>query len=191
MAQRHISLSPRPGEPSPLPAPARAPASRPAAPRPGGPPRARPARPAPPPSLGLGRPSPSPAPARPPRPLGPAPRPPRRPAPPRARPPPGEPRSALPPVALWRAVPPRLVLGRPRAPVRPPRAPARPPVLALGLVWPCPRSLALACPGMLARPPRRALLASCRPLRGLELGPACLWRAALSSASTRPRRAHG
>jgi hypothetical protein len=72
-----------------------------------------------------------------------------------------------------------------------PRAPARPPVLALGLVWPCPRSLALACPGMLARPPRRALLASCRPLRGLELGPACLWRAALSSASTRPRRAHG
>jgi hypothetical protein len=38
-----------------------------------------------------------------------------------------------------------------------------------------------------ARPPRRSLLVPCRPRRGLELGPACLWRAALSSASARPR----
>eukprot|EP00267_Zea_mays_P041729 XP_020393654.1 basic proline-rich protein-like [Zea mays] len=43
-----------------------------------------------------------------------------------------------------------------------------------------------------ARPPRRALplpgaATTCRPRRGLELGPACLWHAALSSASVRPR----
>jgi hypothetical protein len=38
-----------------------------------------------------------------------------------------------------------------------------------------------------ARPPRRSLLVPCWPRRGLELGPACLWRAALSSASARPR----
>jgi hypothetical protein len=47
-----------------------------------------------------------------------------------------------------------------------------------------------------ARPPRRApplpgAAAACRPgvpmARGLELGPACLWRAALSPASAQPR----
>jgi hypothetical protein len=44
----------------------------------------------------------------------------------------------------------------------------------------------------LSRPPRRAppppgAAAACRPQRGLELGPACLWRVALISASAWPR----
>jgi hypothetical protein len=56
----------------------------------------------------------------------------------------------------------------------------------------CPRGAAVA-PGavraVLARRGRGALARrgpACSPLRGLELGSACLWRAALSSGSTRP-----
>uniref|UniRef100_A0A804LMQ9 Uncharacterized protein n=1 Tax=Zea mays TaxID=4577 RepID=A0A804LMQ9_MAIZE len=101
---------------------------------------------------------------------------PRRSAPPRAVP-------AWPPAfvsgsaASRRARPSRARLNRPR------RAPARPPAPGPGLARPCPRPAVSS--------PRRALLTSCRPLRGLELGPVCLWRAALSSASVRPRCAHG
>jgi hypothetical protein len=41
------------------------------------------------------------------------------------------------------------------------------------------------------RPPRHALIVSCRPGAALKLGPTCLWRVTLSSASARPRRVHG
>jgi hypothetical protein len=97
------------------------------------------------------------------------------------------------------------------APARPRRARSRPPLRVArpgttvrgaraaqllaaargGAAWharPCSRRPACACP------PRRALslplpvtTAACPPRRGLELGPACLWHAALSSASARPR----
>jgi hypothetical protein len=64
----------------------------------------------------------------------------------------------------------------------------------------CPAARAVPAPSLrsprwrgVARPPQRALplplpgtAAACPPRRGLELGPACLWRATLSSASVRP-----
>eukprot|EP00267_Zea_mays_P041909 XP_020393852.1 uncharacterized protein LOC109939887 [Zea mays] len=77
----------------------------------------------------------------------------------------------------WR---PAVVRGVPAPPDEPPaptlapcaraRTPARP------------RWLWRARPGVLARPPRRVPLVSCRPRRGLELGSACLWCAAPTCA---------
>eukprot|EP00267_Zea_mays_P046918 XP_020399336.1 wiskott-Aldrich syndrome protein homolog 1-like [Zea mays] len=65
---------------------------------------------------------------------------------------------------------PRLGVASPR------RGPALLPRLRCGS--PHQRALSLPLPGAAT---------ACPPLCGLELGPACLWRAALSSASARPR----
>jgi hypothetical protein len=102
--------------------------------------------------------------------------------------------AALPFPPAWRAQsrPPRRVPGAPPRPGPVPlpgpwrpglashgarswRGPGSPPAPA------CPVPPASACPA----PPGAAV--ACRPQRGLELGPACLWRTALSSASAWPR----
>jgi hypothetical protein len=88
---------------------------------------------------------------------------------------------------------------RPLAPARSPLPcsdlGARPTPLPAPLARGVPSSGALRSPARhvvpAARPPRLALpvpstTAACRPRRDIELGPACLWRAALSSASARP-----
>jgi hypothetical protein len=81
------------------------------------------------------------------------------------------------PARPWR---PRL--GLPRAPFRRGQPWWRGLGAAVARPWRVPGSPpALACPA----PSQRGRGVSAR--RGLELGPACLWRAALSSASARPR----
>jgi hypothetical protein len=69
------------------------------------------------------------------------------------------------------------------APARPPSCPVLGAAVACGLGAACPRGLAR---GAAPRPWRPACARPPRvPRRGLELGPACLWHATLSSASVR------
>jgi hypothetical protein len=97
----------------------------------------------------------------------------------------------------WRARLPAASRPRPRGPTwkRSGAAPCARPLPLPGAVRPRRAAPARALPSRLARSrpgvvvaPSLGAAAACSPLHGLELGPACLWRAGLSSASGRPAR---
>jgi hypothetical protein len=112
-----------------------------------------------------------------------------------ARSPPAPTPASSPALARWRSMVTRLrarpwprPLPRPLPlPRRTAMVPARPSSLPTVPAAPLPTACLPWRPAQ-PRPPRCALPAPCRPRRGLELGPACLWRVALSSASVRPRK---